>query len=145
MNKSEFIIGNKYIITSGSSKHDKYPHRAKGLILTALYDDGSDSPRFTLPDGMTDSHGDAWTYFNVAQVEPYVDNRKHHKHRDLIIAWANGDEIECMNDAGKWSRSTHPTWRIYRSYRIKPSEPTELEKLEAKYKELGDAIKELKE
>jgi len=74
MNKSEFIVGNKYIITSATSEGMVYPYRAKGLILTALYDDGSDFPRFTLPDGMTNSFGDTWTYFDVEQVEPYVEN-----------------------------------------------------------------------
>jgi hypothetical protein len=82
-------------------------------------------------------HGKCISMFKV------VDTSKWHKHRNLIIAWAEGAEIEfknCSVDA-KWKKLITPSWINGTQYRIKPSEQTELEKLEAKYKELGDAIK----
>jgi hypothetical protein len=47
-----------------------------------------------------------------------------HKHRDLIIAWANGAEIEVMDYAdGEWYYCYNPTWRS-EDYRIKPTTPS---------------------
>lgn len=44
-----------------------------------------------------------------------------HKHRDLIIAWANGAEIEVRaNGDGDWLSITSPTWYEAMEYRIKP-------------------------
>ena len=70
MNKSEFIVGNKYIITTGDCY---YPYRQTGLVLTAKFDDGTNSPIFTLPDGITDNFGDDWLFFDVEDVEPYTE------------------------------------------------------------------------
>ena len=42
-----------------------------------------------------------------------------HKHAELIIAWANGAEIE-VNDSYKWQEAKDPTWSDYFDYRIKP-------------------------
>ena len=75
-----------------------------------------------------------------------VDTSKHHKHHDLIIAWAKGEEIEFWwDDRQVWAPSRRPQWFESYTYRIKTTEPTELEKLQQKYKELGDAITKLKE
>ena len=75
-----------------------------------------------------------------------VDTSKHHKHHDSIVAWAKGAEIETQCPVStRWKSVTNPCWfKTYR-YRIKPTSPTELELLEEKYKELGDAITKLKE
>jgi len=70
MNKSKFVVGNKYIITKCSSG---YTHRQKGLVLTAKSDDGTNTPIFTLPAGMTDDYGDDWAFFDVEDVEPYTE------------------------------------------------------------------------
>ena len=43
-----------------------------------------------------------------------------HKHRDAIIAWANGEEIEWMNPSGKWQKIDESNWIEYHQYRIKP-------------------------
>jgi len=44
-----------------------------------------------------------------------------HKHYDLIVAWANGAEIEFWNArVHKWERATSPQWSISGLYRIKP-------------------------
>ena len=67
MNKSKFIVGNKYIITNCDND---YPYRQVGLVLTAKRDDGTDIPVFTLPAGMTDDFGDDWAFFDVENVEP---------------------------------------------------------------------------
>jgi len=47
-----------------------------------------------------------------------------HKHADLIIAWAEGAEIECLNEnTHDWGLVPHPRWMGGYSYRIKPREP----------------------
>ena len=49
---------------------------------------------------------------------------KPHKHRDLIIAWANGAEIEClMGDTWYDREAEPPVWIPTRTYRIKPTAP----------------------
>ena len=44
-----------------------------------------------------------------------------HKHADVIIAWANGEDIEVKNPDGKWVTLgiQHPWWDA-NEYRIKP-------------------------
>ncbi len=45
-----------------------------------------------------------------------------HKHRDLIIAWANGARIQ-MRVIGaypEWHDTANPAWNTEREYRIKP-------------------------
>ena len=50
-----------------------------------------------------------------------VDDTKH-KHRDLMIQYANDYtlEIEVKDYVGSWSVSQHPHWLSTREYRIKP-------------------------
>ena len=43
-----------------------------------------------------------------------------HKHADLIIAWANGAEIELLREDGTWLYAKYPSWIPEREYRIKP-------------------------
>ena len=43
-----------------------------------------------------------------------------HKHRDVIIAWANGEKIEWMDPSGKWQKIDEPNWLEHHQYRIKP-------------------------
>jgi hypothetical protein len=60
------------------------------------------------------------------------DTSKHHKHHDLIIAWAKGAEIEFLeeyHDSEKWYKVVAPIWQIDRQYRIKPTaSPEQIEK-----------------
>lgn len=42
-----------------------------------------------------------------------------HKHADLIRAWADGAEIECLL-TGLWIKAPNPNWGIDYEYRIKP-------------------------
>jgi hypothetical protein len=43
-----------------------------------------------------------------------------HKHAELIKAWADGAEIESLNDYGGWCPANSPAWNEYTEYRIKP-------------------------
>lgn len=43
-----------------------------------------------------------------------------HVHADLIIAWANGAEIQVMLSESDWRTTTWPSWSPVMVYRIKP-------------------------
>jgi hypothetical protein len=45
------------------------------------------------------------------------------KHRDLIIAWANGSDIQCLV-GGSWIDIDLPNWHDDAVFRIKPKEKT---------------------
>ena len=46
---------------------------------------------------------------------------KPHKHKDLIIAWANGAIIETWSSTeNAWHETSDPWWEEYTKYRIKP-------------------------
>ena len=45
---------------------------------------------------------------------------KPHPHKDLIIAWANGAEIQIYNDQNQWEDIQRPFWGPNHKYRIKP-------------------------
>lgn len=46
---------------------------------------------------------------------------KPRKHRDLIIAWANGATVQTwVESAGKWVDNFYPHWIETDEYRIKP-------------------------
>ena len=52
-----------------------------------------------------------------------------HKHYELIIAWANGAEIEYYRNYGDdkiWVNCTNPVWDENREYRIKPEPKTDI-------------------
>lgn len=46
-----------------------------------------------------------------------------HKHYDLIMAWANGAEIQYKDYSGKWTDVSTPSWGMGDVYRIKPKRP----------------------
>ncbi len=77
-----------------------------------------------------------------------VDQSKWHKHHDLIIAWAKGASIQLRELKG-WVCVKNPCFVPHVEYRIKPSEPTELENLIKEHKAMGKTIdrltKELKD
>lgn len=53
--------------------------------------------------------------------EPKQTANKPHKHKDLIIAWANGAEIECYSPTdNEWYGISNPDWYEHMLYRIKP-------------------------
>ena len=44
-----------------------------------------------------------------------------HKHADVIIAWANGEEIEWRHgNDGAWQEKISSEWFLENEYRIKP-------------------------
>ena len=43
-----------------------------------------------------------------------------HKHYDVIVAWAAGEEIEWMGPYGRWEKIRSPNWVEDQQYRIKP-------------------------
>ena len=43
-----------------------------------------------------------------------------HKHYDLILAWANGAEIQYKDPFNMWYYHENPIWLINEEYRIKP-------------------------
>jgi hypothetical protein len=46
--------------------------------------------------------------------------QERHKHADLIIAWANGAEIQCEIATDDWADAKSPWWLPNNRYRIKP-------------------------
>jgi hypothetical protein len=54
---------------------------------------------------------------------PYTSKKPMHPHRELIIAWANGAEIQQYTE-NRWKDCTYPVWDERVEYRIKPYEPT---------------------
>jgi len=50
---------------------------------------------------------------------------KQHKWHKEIKAWADGAEIECLNEDGDWVDDFHPNWHNCFEYQIKqqPKEP----------------------
>lgn len=46
--------------------------------------------------------------------------KKPHKHRDLIIAWANGATVQSKIDDDLWQDERYPDWDEGFEYRIKP-------------------------
>lgn len=61
-----------------------------------------------------------------------------HKHKDLIIAWASGAEIEKWGvNTGRWHTVQSPFWTTDTQYRIKPKQPAELDAIEAEMRELA--------
>lgn len=46
-----------------------------------------------------------------------------HKHRDVIIAWANGAQIQYRRPPHAWCNTDCPTWETGVEYRVKPRGP----------------------
>ena len=51
--------------------------------------------------------------------EAKPNDKPRHKHADLIIAWANGAQIEFLHGIA-WIEVAHPLWNVDTEYRIKP-------------------------
>ena len=56
-----------------------------------------------------------------------------HKHRDVIIAWANGETIETLCDNNRWKVESHPLWYPTVKYRVKPNIHNQVEKTVRRY------------
>lgn len=76
-----------------------------------------------------------------SSLEIVEDTSKHHVHREAIIAWANGAEIEYkLQPISKWLPSSAPSFRKEFLYRIKPEETSNQRKI----REALETIEELK-
>lgn len=59
--------------------------------------------------------------YELVQQPKSPTTNKPHKHKDLIIAWANGAEIEFFDDLSRrWYYTDRPVWGDHTQYRIKP-------------------------
>lgn len=67
--------------------------------------------------------GDGW-WFSEACLELVTETAEHKRpHADLIIAWANGAEIQWRgSDNSKWENVENPNFHEEYQYRIKPKE-----------------------
>lgn len=79
------------------------------------------------PEDLGDSSGmtnyEFQTVQNVISDGSWINFKIHakpHKHKTLIIAWANGAEIQCKIADCKWVNCIDPVWREDMEYRIKP-------------------------
>ena len=129
------MIDEKYIGTDRAIEvgdNVMYKGKVNKIIDVSYYDNCWND--YTMEDGRTVEY----------DVLEYLAGTPH-KHRDLIIAWANGAEIEAMDYTnGKWYCCHNPTW-CREDYRIKPSKsPKQLEK-ERIQKEMGKLAKDLEE
>lgn len=100
--------------------------------------------------------GEVWFVETGTQLEPdklelAEDTSKHHKHHDLIIAWAKGAVIEYLGGGGVWYWASVPVWAVTRKYRIKPDVPKEtkeqkeIKRIEEEIRVLADDLGKLKE
>lgn len=126
--------GNAWI-TQGKS----YQVLDAGCDFIAIYNDFGQ--RFMYPETLFD--------LDTPKVS-YPTPNPPHKYKDLIIAWANGAEIEfSSNHYDNWAKvGDSPAWNKDYQYRIKPSKSEKQllkEELQAKAQELLDKIKELED
>lgn len=75
-----------------------------------------------------------------------VDTGKRRPHYDLIIAWANGAEIQMKRERdGKWIDRENPAWDPAVEYRIKPDNSAKIAELEKQIENLRIKVAALKE
>lgn len=114
---------------------DKLPAQANYVALTDGYwhwfsekptYDGDD--RFWSNEEFSSWGGAGGAISNAEGIEPENSliqkekpmTNKRHVHADLIIAWANGAEIEFKDVFGHWKDcSPEPLWELWTEYRIK--------------------------
>ena len=85
------------------------------------------------------------TLHNVNQLELAYPNPPH-KHRDLIIEWANGADIQVWTD-NYWLGVEIPKWYESRKYRVKPQKTErdiEIESIQKQMDELKERLENLK-
>lgn len=92
-----------------------YPYLIESTTSSTLYSVSEEGNAFS---------GSSSVYDIVAFAPGYgnqVTMNKPHKHKDLIIAWANGAEIEFFDDLSRrWYYTDRPVWGDHTQYRIKP-------------------------
>lgn len=59
------------------------------------------------------------------EVKPAEPATKKRKHADVIIAWANGEDVQVShNNSEVWINTDSPLWTEESLYRVKPKEET---------------------
>jgi len=115
MNSIQLEVGKTYITRSGCmvkiiAEDNDYIYR----FISEQHGHYNENGQWN---GSTDTYDIVGLY-----IEPDIQkqSKARHKHADMIIAWANGAEIE-VNDAGDdWYTARYPTWVNHLNYRIKP-------------------------
>lgn len=60
---------------------------------------------------------------NKSKEETNMTKKIPHRHKDLIIAWADGEAIEFLDPySRKWTECSNPAWLKHIQYRVKPRE-----------------------
>ena len=101
------------------------------LTITEIYDDGA--------------------YFDDSGLGCYLNELKiaypnpPHKHRDLIIEWAKGADIQ-VRGSNRWVDTPNPQWYEIHEYRVKPQseKDLEIESIQKQMDELKERLEKLK-
>lgn len=122
-----FKLGFKWASDSFTETRIKYLNKL--YLFATAYDKtityGMDQKRFDKSDAIETT---------LEELKEMNSKKKRHVHADLIIAWANGAEIQ-VHDTGEWLDVIGtPSWFTDSNYRIKP-EPSDYEKYGV---EIGD-------
>jgi hypothetical protein len=107
-----------------------------------LFTNGRSVIKLTLPDACSDPRLEL-----IVNDEPVYPNPPQ-KHKDVIIEWAKGAEIEYRYQSEEWCSVSTPLWRSEMQYRVKPQtsdkeariKKLELELLVAEIKHLVDLL-----
>lgn len=132
----KFKVGDRVVRVGGFETHPKI-----GAVCVVS---------FTTPYGRIGLMGydgrDTWDS-NDFELAP--DTSKRRPHYDLIIAWANGAEIQWFNtEIGEWQDMKTLSWAEHHQYRIKPNPKDEaleaakkaFEQAEEAYKKAAEAL-----
>ena len=139
---SEFKFGDRVKRVGGDDNSEK------GVFLGGEYnvDRANQTGLITLSGVGGDSCWWDSNYFEL--VEPQYPNPPH-KHRDLIVAWANGADIEFYSEINSgWLNIVAPTWDENTQYRIKPTKSAkdiEIEQIQAEMDKLKERLEKVKE
>jgi hypothetical protein len=77
---------------------------------------------------------------------PGPDPTLFHKHRDIMIAYANNKNLPIqlqVNAEGLWKEVDHPQWADHLKYRIKPDNSEKIKQIKAQIAELQEQVEEL--
>lgn len=110
-----FIVGDKVRCVNESG----YSQISEGKLYRVIF---SENPFICI----INDEGEECMYAScLFEIETEKENalqteKQQHKHRELIIAWANGAAIECRNDVVDWFETENPSWCLDTEYRVKP-------------------------
>lgn len=138
----KFKVGDKVTIIKGCSyEHGTFNNPSHGVVgvVTEVVDKTTRrlNIRVSWPNGKNS--------YKESDLEFAEDAAKRRPHYNLIIAWANGAEIQAFTTGGDWMTIAAPAFQEGVKYRIKPQEPTEVELALAKVKEAEESLNKAKE